>query len=78
MTSRHLEHICDRINDELVDYELRIQGRYGYFGLDLYNKTKESLTKTLITGTKKTLGIYLLGFEESVEFNRCCDRRKNG
>ena len=70
MTLRHLEHIIDRINNDLVDEELRIQGRYNYYGLDLYNKQTKSMKKTLITGSKKNIGIYLLGFEESSEFQR--------
>ena len=70
MTLRHLEHICDRINNELVDKELTIQRRYNYHAIDVYHKHKKSMFKTLITGTKKKIAIYLLAFEESAEFNR--------
>ena len=70
MTLRHLEHIAGRINNNLVNKELIIGRRYNYHTIDVYDKYKKSMVKTLLTGTKKKIGIYLLAFEESAVYSR--------
>ena len=67
VTKKNLEDRIDNINIKLTEIKLSLEGRYGYFAIDLKNKYTGSCIETLKTGcTKKEIGIFLKGFSEAL------------
>ena len=67
VTKKNLEDRIDNINMKLTEVKLSLEGRYGYFAIDLKNKHTESCIDILKTGcTKKEIGIFLKGFSDAL------------
>ena len=67
VTINNLDSKIKYLNQDLKFHEIRLESRYNYYALDLYNKFFGRMNSTLITGTKGKLMIYLLGIEKLQE-----------